>query len=272
MPRNNSQKKYICILMIAGAAAVIFLLADICTRGGVQKKSTREETGTYKITGIKENEKRADNTPIGIIKEYRFNLNDNLDGDKSLAFYTVHQYTVVKIDGKEVYRMEPSENKRVTKTVASNWVMVPLYAKDSGKEVCVEITPVYESFRNRKVEFLVGSPMEIYRARLKKDLPELILSGLAVLIGAIFLCISIYGMVRKRKGNGLASLGLFSIMLGIWRFTDTRFTQFMDFGKTVFVYYISIINIFCRKGQNNTGNISDRNNVFMSDAVWVTVF
>lgn len=244
--QSNNPVTPICILIFAVIAALIILLVNINLRDGVSKQSARTDTSITSITQItdisvtekKDNTKEA---PIGIIKEYRFNLGDNLKGDTSLAFYTVHQYVIVKIDDEEVYKLLPSGDNRITKTVASNWVMIPLYTEDSGKEVCVEIIPVYQSFRNRQVDFLVGNPLDIYRARLAKDLPEIVLSGLAIFIGIIFLCIAGYGFIMKRKGNGLASLGLFSVMLGIWRFTDTRFTPFMDGGKPVFIYYISII-------------------------------
>ena len=243
MSQNNKNKSEtaVHILTIAVIAALVILLTNINLRDGVSKEAVRQEAKLDGISDVTITEKEADDTPIGIIKDYRFKLQDNLGGDTSLAFYTVHQYVTVSIDGKEVYKIVPSGEKRITKTVASSWVMIPLYAEDSGKEVSVEITPVYESFRNRQIDFLVGNPIDIYRIRLKKDLPELILSGLAVLIGVIFLCIAGYGIVRKRKEIGLASLGLFSVMLGIWRFLDTRFTPFMFGGKPVLTYYISII-------------------------------
>lgn len=237
----NKLEKVTHILIGAVIISLIILLANINIRDGVYQEATRTEAALTEITNIKVTEREADNTPIGIIKEYSFTLKDNLKGNINLAFYTVHQYVKVRIDGEEVYQLLPSGNNRVTKTIASNWVMIPLYAEDLGKEICVEIIPVYESFRNRQVHFLVGNTLDIYRSRLAKDLPELILSGLAVLIGIIFLCIAGYNIVRKRNGNGLASLGLFSAMLGIWRFLDTRFTPFIDGGKPVFAYYISII-------------------------------
>lgn len=241
MFRQGILKKTIFILTLMVIVSFVCLLADINIRDDVSKKTTRTEEGFIEITDIKVMEEIDDDTPIGIIKKYEFTLNDDIDGDTSLAFYTVHQYVTVWIDGVEVYKMMPSGKERITKTVASNWIMIPLYADDSGKDVCVEITPVYESFRNRKVDFLVGTPLSIYRDRLSKDLIELILGGLAVLIGLIFLCIAGYGLLRRRKGSGLSVLGIFSVMLGIWRIMDTRFTPFMDFGKPVFIYYMDII-------------------------------
>lgn len=235
------EKKIVAALAIMVVIVITVLLVNISLRDDVLRESSRAEKTFTEVTDVNVTENKVSDAPIGIIKEYEFTLDDNLKGDTSLAFYTVHQYVTVKIDGEEVYRISPSGDKRITKTIASNWVIIPLYTEDSGKEVCVEIAPIYESFRNRQIDFLIGNAMEIYRSRLMKDLPELILSGLAIIIGIVFLCIACYSIVRKRKGNDLLSLGLFSVMLGVWRFLDTRFTPFMDFGKPVLVYYISII-------------------------------
>ena len=77
----------------------------------------------------------------------------------------------VRLDGREVYRVEPTGQYRMTKTVGSNWVIIPLRPEDVGKVVSVEITPVYEKFRNREVDFVTGSPVVIYRDCLRTDLP-----------------------------------------------------------------------------------------------------
>ena len=173
-------------------------------------------------------------------KEYTFTLGDTIAPDTSLAFYTVHQYVTVYLDGEELYSLKPAGSHRFTKTVGSNWVMIPLYAADAGKKVKVDITPVYESFRNREVTFLIGSPLAIYRNRLAKDLPQIILGSIAILMGLTFVCVACYSFIKKRPGKRLAILGLFSVMLGLWRLMDTRFTPFMDNGQPVFFYYIAV--------------------------------
>lgn len=240
MPHSDKMKKVLAVLVTLAVLALLGLLENIFVTDGVIRSNLRESSNPMQMKNVKETEKQVADSPIGVVKEYDFTLSEHIARDTSLAFYTVHQYVVVHIDGKEVYRLQPSESKRVTKTVGSNWVIIPLSVEDEGKTVHVEITPVYESFRNRQVDFLMGSSLEIYRDRLIRDLPQMILGTMAVFVGVLFLCIAGYEKVQKKPENGLASLGLFSVMMGIWRLTDTRFTPFMDFGKPVFVYYISI--------------------------------
>lgn len=240
MPKRDKMKKILAVLIALVVLALLGLLENIFVTDGVTKTNSRTSSGLVTVKDVTETELEDENAPIGVIKQYEFTLRNQISGDTSLAFYTVHQYVFVYIDGQEVYQLEPSEGKHITKTVGSNWVMIPLSIEDSGKSVKVEIVPVYEGFRNRQVEFLIGSPLAVYRDRLLKDLPQIILGGMTVFIGILFLCIAGYGKLKKIPENGLASLGLFSAMIGIWRLTDTRFTPFMDFGKPVFVYYISI--------------------------------
>lgn len=238
---SELKKRAKYILTLAVLASSVILLIGINNRDQVLVVSGRTEAGVYKVTDITETEETVESAPIGVVKKYDFTLGNDLGNDVSLAFYTVHQYVTVWIDGVEVYRMEPAGDRRMTKTVGSNWTMIPLRSNDSGKNVCIKITPVYKSFRDRDVTFYIGSPLAIYQNRLVKDLPELILSGAALLTGVTFLCIAGYVFFSRKRKDGLASLGLFSIALGTWRLMDTRFTPFMDGGKPVLFYYIDVI-------------------------------
>ena len=239
-----SDKKMVKVSSIALSSiailALVILLVTISRTEDVSITGTRSTSGFAAIDDVTETEITREDAPIGIQKEYTFTLGGAIRHDTSLAFYIVHQYVTVYLDGKEIYSLKPSGSHRFTKTVGSNWVMIPLYATDSGKEVKVDITPVYKSFRDRKVTFIIGSPLAIYRSRLAKDLPQIILGGIAILMGVVFVCVAVYSFIKKRPGKRIAVLGIFSVMLGLWRLTDTRFTPFMDNEQPVLIYYITI--------------------------------
>lgn len=201
---------------------------------------SRTDCGFEVVEKVDCREIADDRTDVGIRKEYVFPLSQGIDHDTSLAFYIVHQNVEVFLEGKCVFRMEPVKERSIIKTPGSNWVMIPLYREDAGKEIRVEITPVYESFRDREVEFLLGSSLAIYRYRLAKDLPQIILGIMAVFVGIVFLCVAAYNVVEKGRGKSLIALGLFSTMMGLWRLTDTRFTPFILPEKPVFLFYVSI--------------------------------
>ncbi len=243
-PKNKSENKLFLrltvILSVFAGLMLVVLLVVIGLTDDVIITRSRSSQGYEEISDYSCKEIIADDTPIGIKKEYIFYLDEILERDTNLAFYTVHQYVSVFLDGEEVYSLMPSEGKRISKTVGSNWIMLPIYREDAGKQIRVVITPVYESFRDREVNFLVGSQLSIYCERLKKDLPQLMLGIMALFVGIVFILAAGYCLIRNYQGKGLATLGLFAVMMGIWRLTDTRFTPFLIDGKSTLVFYTSI--------------------------------
>ena len=225
------------------AIAGIFLLAflmHICADVNIEVFQSRNNNTFTHISNFTCEEIQSDDAPIGIKKVYTFYLDNSLENDTNLAFYTVHQYADVFIGDELVYSLKPSRENSMIKTVGSSWTMIPVYREDVGKKICVEITPVYESFRNREVDFLTGSSLSIYADRLMRDMPQILLSMAALLVGFVFICIAVYSMFRKQYSKRLAGLGIFSVMMGIWRLTDTRFTPFMFPDKPVLMFYISV--------------------------------
>lgn len=243
--KNNVKKgsvlsKISFLLSIAAGVVLLVFLVVLYAADNIEVSQSRNDSRFVVLKGYICSEVEDADTPIGVKKEYTFTLGETLDNDTYLAFYTVHQYVDVYLDGQKIYSLKPSETNRISKTVGSKWVMIPLYREDVGKEVRVEITPVYENFRDREVEFLIGSSLAVYSQRLFKDLPQLILGMMAVFVGVIFICVAGYNMLKNRRGKNVVALGLFSVMLGFWRLTDTRFTPFILSDKPVFLFYVSV--------------------------------
>ena len=228
--------------LLSGFAGVVLLilLISVGSADNAEVLQSRTEKGYIRVQNYICREIEEAEAPIGVKKEYSFTLDKTIANDMHLAFYTVHQYVGVWLDGEKVYSLKPSEEQQFSRTVGSNWVMIPLYREDAGKEVRIEIIPVYESFRSREVEFLIGSQLAIYKDRLTRDLPQLILGVVAVFSGVIFVCAAGYIILKKHRGKSVAALGIFSLMMGVWRLADTRFTPFIFPKKPVLLFYISV--------------------------------
>ena len=246
MPDSNREaksttrlSKLSVILPAVAGVMLLVLLAFLCVTANFEVQRSRVGEGFSSVSDYVCREVENADAPIGIVKEYTFTINESLEKDTSLAFYTVHQYVEIYIDGQLVYDMKPCGGSFI-KTIGSNWMMIPLYREDAGKEICVNIIPVYESFRNREVEFLVGSKFSICVDRLHQDWPQLLLSTMAIFVGIVFICIAVYKLFNKRSDGGLASLGLFSVMVGLWRMTDLRFTPFLVPEKPILMFYTSV--------------------------------
>ncbi|MGN0788935.1 MAG: sensor histidine kinase [Christensenellales bacterium] len=238
--KSSSLLSKISMIFLAIVACVfISFLIFVGVRDNVDAFASRDDSGYREVVDYTCSEIVDESAPAGVVKKYGFVIGDQVEHNEYLAFYITHQYSEVYIDGVLVSRISATDGG-VIKTTGSNWVMVPINAEDAGKEVVVLITPVYKSFVDREVEFLLGSDLAIYKTRLVKDLPEMVLSLLAIFIGATFIIIGIWNVCKNKSGEDIAMLGLFSIMVGLWRFTDTRFTPFIFPSNSVLVFYLSI--------------------------------
>lgn len=63
---------------------------------------------------------------------------------------------------------------------------------------------------------------------------------MTVFVGIVFVCVAGYNLIKKKRGKSLAALGMFSVMMGFWRLTDTRFTPFMFPNRPILLFYVSI--------------------------------
>lgn len=235
---KEKRKERIWLLPAILLAALTGLLIYLSVTPNVNHVSSRPVPETeelaYEIWQVPD-----PNSPVGEVWEYRMHLGEDLDRDGCLSFYTVHQYVEVYIGGELVSQWKPREGAFI-KTVGSNWTMVPLYREDSGKEVLVRLMPVYESVRGRAVTFWVGPAINVYTQRLRQDLPQLIISGIALLMGGVFLVISLLPALRGKGGRQLIYLGIFAIWLGLWRLNDTRFSPFLMQEKPLLMFYTTL--------------------------------
>lgn len=183
--------------------------------------------------------------PVGIRKEYRFTLEQIGTNENSLGFYLVHHYAEVYFDNELVYRLTESGDNYLSDSVSSNWIIIPIYPEDSGKEVRVVVTPVYKSVVNREIEFQLGSHLMIYLNQLKKDLPQIVSATLCILIGLFIMTIQlILILMRKSRIWDMFYLGNFTLLLGVWKIVDTRFSSLLFPGNTLVLGYIAIGALF----------------------------
>ncbi len=239
---SQKETNYRRIPMIIAAVAAVCLTVFLCVLlalGGIAVSQTRESSGYAVIDHVVKQQIDDPTAPAGIVTEYRFAINETLSHDTCLAFYTVHQYVEVTADGESVHSIMPGD-RQISKTVGSNWSFVPLYREDAGKEITVRITPVYKSFVDREVEFLLGSPLDIYTDRMMKDLPQVLLGMAAVFLGIALVLLSVFCRFSRWKAPGLGDLGVFSVMLGVWRLSDTRFTPLVFPGDSVLLFFLSV--------------------------------
>ena len=178
--------------------------------------------------------------PIGVTRVYSFTVARHLEYDCYLGFYSSHHLVRVTVGDEVVYKVGIGENNVIEGTVGGDWVMVPVSHKNEGETVRIELSPLYENVRDQKVELLLGERISISRYQIVLDLPQLVLSVLAIILGLFFLLFSFISFPRGRDANKLSCLGYFSLVLGVWRLMDNRSVSLFATGELNELVYMLI--------------------------------
>lgn len=238
---NIKRNRLMTLLMWCGVGIMVLLVSWlIFTTSRADVFIARSSSPIMWLPSPGRNIVEDPDAPWGVRTEYGFTLEDHLDHDTYIAFYTVHHYIDVYLDGELLYNVSPSEHTKVIKTVGCRWTMVPLYHDDSGKDVKIVLTPAYKNVVDKPLEVFVGPALDIYKEELWADLPLLLISIMVVITGVIFVAMSIYSMIRFKQGLSVTGLGVSAIMLGVWRFTDVGFTPLIVRDRAIITYYICI--------------------------------
>ena len=177
----------------------------------------------------------VESAPLGVALECRIPVDDMVAPNTYLMFYTYHQYVDVYIGEEQVFSMYPQKNCKFSETVGSSWVKIPLYEQDRGEDVRVRLTPVYDFVREQIPEFLIGSELDIFMHQFRADLPQLTISMLLILFGAVVIIPS--GILRE---EGSFMLCLSAIMIGAWRLLDSLSITLLIEDHALLIYYTSL--------------------------------
>lgn len=232
---------------IAYAAIVVLFAVFFIYMGTTEELSiyrARNPRSYHMVEDSEMTEIEDSSAPIGVRQVYTWEIGDIGTNDTTLAFYLVHQYAEVYFDDELMYSIMPDEGNRIGKSISSNWVTVPVYLTDIGRQVRVVITPVYESVRERVVTFELGSLYQLYRTQLMNDLFLILLSATSIIVGIIIMLSQLVMLWRyKVKTLDIFYLGCFTATLGLWKIADVRFSPFM-FQNTLLLGYLSIGAMF----------------------------
>ena len=231
---------YLCVAVLFLLVFLYMALFENVSVYVARDNRTYTVVNDYSVRNIEDPQ-----APAGIRREYSWVLDDIGTNDNCLGFYLVHHYAEVYLDDELVYSLMPDEDNKIARGVSSNWALIPIYPRDSGREVRVVITPAYSNVENREIEFAIGSRYSICFNQLKEDLPKLVLSALCIVIGVIIMIAQLVLILRKRTKNWeVFWLSCFSAILGIWKITDTRFSPIMFSGNPLVLGYITIGMIY----------------------------
>ena len=202
---------------------------------------TRKPVDTIEVDAV-QNERVTDvEAPIGVVNTYELKIDKLIGGENCLAFYVRHQYVTVSIDGEVVYVLNAPEGKKIGKTTGSEWVIIPLFQTDEGKKIHVEIRPVYEGIKAWEPEFKIGTHYNIYKEIVQEEIVIFLISILCVLSGFILISMQLsYYYRHKANDRNLIYLGIFSIMIGLFKMADIRLATMLFNLNPKLLFYVVI--------------------------------
>ena len=224
------------------ACMVAILLLIVARTENVLVFETRGEPERCAVNNAAFQEIEDDSAPAGVRQRYSWTLPKQIEEGCCLAFYTVHQRTAVYVDGELLYSLTSQPDNQIGRTVGSDWNTVPLYPGDAGKEVRVEITPIYESSKSRMVTFYTGSRFQIYMNQVEKDFPQIVLSILTIMVGLGFIVRVLYNRFtwKGRYDGDYLYLAVFAVIIGLWKLSDTRSSPLLFPRNPMFLSYFTL--------------------------------
>ncbi len=232
--------KVVTILTVIVAAITVFTFSHYIFGENIHLVEQKEARGAIHVLEYEEKIIPKESAPLGVQRICTMKAGDLTDGSECLAFFAIHQYVDVYVGNELVYSLKKADICDIGKTAGTNWINVSLDQKDSGKELKVVLTPVYEDFIHAEMEFVEGPQLEIIMKQLQSDWYEIVLSVLSMFIGLVFIIISGFYFRTKKTGGYLTSLGCFAIMIGLWKFTDIGLCFILWPDKTILFFYTSI--------------------------------
>ena len=183
--------------------------------------------------------------PAGQQTIYRWTLDEITNSESCLCFYLVHHYAHVYVDNELIYTLTAKETNRIGASISSNWVTVPVHQSDNGKEITLVLTPLFDNMVDFEPEFLLGSHFSIAYDQLKQDLPQLFISLLCIILGAIIISVQLYFILcAHTKTLDMIYLGGLSLILGVWRITDMKSSPILFTSNPMVLGYITIGALF----------------------------
>lgn len=233
------------VLFSVVGGLIFALLLYLWVMPNVVQFQSRDASGYTEVEGVAYSETED---AAGLVRQFRFTLTEDIAYDTTLIFRFNHQEAEVYLAGDRVYSLQVWPQMRTVHTPGGHWAMIPLYREDVGKEVLVELRPVYDNYQHQEIQFYIGSKLQMYTQQLVSALPEMLLCLGDVFVGLIMMAMAVYFAHKRGSDGGFFALALLPIALGLWNFTQTNFAPLIMPEKNTFVYYVSltmlIISVF----------------------------
>ncbi len=211
-------KKIILSLYIGCISVVVMFIVLYSASGNsmVWLEGSRQSLTQPQSVLIVEGETREDEP-----KEcFHFQMTDSWVERGHLIFYAVHQDVKVTLGDRTLYQMTRDYKNAFGKTPGGVWVDIPIWPEYLGRELVVELTPVYAASRGYIPTFYVGERNTVLGELLSKESVTMLLCILCIIIGAACCFFIFINRKNTEIDKNPVHVGVFAMLVGTWKLTD----------------------------------------------------
>ncbi|MCM1044176.1 MAG: GGDEF domain-containing protein [Candidatus Gastranaerophilales bacterium] len=225
--KNLPVKKIVHITYVILMAIVGILLCYIALTFSISIQERGSRGGYEIVTDYVEETVVDDQAPAGVRKIFTWTVQNVGDDYRELIFYGNHQSVEIYLNDECIYTMRPDEGNAFGHTPGHIWNLIMLSDEDNGKELRLELIPAYETAIEKIPVFYFGAKYDIMIHMLGRSAPSLLFGVVTVIFGLAFIGFVLLNYKNSEIDKSLVMLGLFSIELGIWKFTDVEGAKFL---------------------------------------------
>ena len=220
-----------------GCAVILFLIILYSMSPGLLSRKAVRQAEPYGIINTYALGKCHDSSSVvGFDNVLTWKIKEVPQIDPAIFFLTTHQEVKVYFDNELVYSVRQNPAQRFGFTAGMEYVYIPLFSSDLGKEVRVVLKPCYTSVANEIPIIYYGDHMGIVKAQIMTELPSLILSAIAIFIGMVLICFYIVNKKPSGVSDNILNLGLFAVAIGGWKLTDLNTMPMLLRGNLIATY------------------------------------
>lgn len=215
------------ILRLYGVAAILFLFLTMYgilnLRVNIQREW--EQTGYSYVGNFSRTTLEAKDAPTGEHIVLSWRLQDIKKDNNTLMFYTMHQNVKVYAGNERVYVLEGKGGLFVPKSPGRVHNRITLDESYNGREITIVLEPVYAG-ADTIPEILFGSRYAIVNYILNMNFVTMLLCGITIITGVIMIAAGFFGKGKLTEKRTMKYLGVFSLVIGVWKFFDSSIIGF----------------------------------------------
>lgn len=235
------KKKISAAYAVCMVLAIVFFLY-LCLNARNELFERKPNVQCIKIEEHSYTEQKDSDAPVGVRDICILKPEEIPAGSDAVIFQSGHQNVEVYIEDALVFRLQKDLDSSVGKSPGHRWNTVSIPYESRGKEIRIELMPVYENKKGAIPDIYAGSQFLVYGRIISQNLMVVLLSLFAIIIGLAFMVFAVYSSHNSKRDVSLFMMGQFALLIGVWKLSDSGILS-LFFGHEVVVSYVPFLTL-----------------------------